>query len=40
MNPLSIPSEIYEVDEIPKLGTGKSDFSRAKRLAGEMSDAK
>ncbi|MFC2073941.1 acyl-[ACP]--phospholipid O-acyltransferase [Campylobacterota bacterium] len=40
MNPLSIPTEIYEVDAIPKLGTGKSDFSGAKKLAIKMSDAK
>ncbi len=40
MNPLSIPSEIYAVEAIPKLGTGKSDFSGAKKLAIELSDVK
>lgn len=40
MNPLSIPSEIYKVESIPKLGTGKSDFAGAKKLAQELSDVK
>ncbi len=31
--PLMKPSKIFEVDEIPKLGTGKSDFKGAKRVA-------
>ncbi len=39
MNPLMLPSEMYEVDQIPKLGTGKSDFSGAKKLAKELGDA-
>jgi acyl-[acyl-carrier-protein]-phospholipid O-acyltransferase/long-chain-fatty-acid--[acyl-carrier-protein] ligase len=30
------PSKIFEVEEIPKLGTGKSDFKGAKRLAEEL----
>ena len=29
-NPLTIPSEIYCVEEIPKLGSGKTDFKAAK----------
>jgi acyl-[acyl-carrier-protein]-phospholipid O-acyltransferase/long-chain-fatty-acid--[acyl-carrier-protein] ligase len=37
MNPLTIPAEIYAVENIPKLGTGKSDFSGAKALAKELS---
>jgi len=36
MNPLSVPSEIFDVEEVPKLGTGKSDFSGAKKLAMEL----
>ncbi|EXJ17198.1 acyl-[ACP]--phospholipid O-acyltransferase [Imhoffiella purpurea] len=32
-NPLSIPSEVREVAEIPKLGSGKTDFGALKRLA-------
>ena len=36
MNVLSIPSEIYEVEVIPKLGSGKSDFAGAKRIALEL----
>jgi acyl-[acyl-carrier-protein]-phospholipid O-acyltransferase/long-chain-fatty-acid--[acyl-carrier-protein] ligase len=33
VNPLSIPAEIRAVEEVPKLGSGKTDFSGAKRLA-------
>ena len=40
MNPLSIPSQIFDVQEIPKLGTGKSDFAAAKKLAMDLIDAK
>ncbi len=32
-NPLSIPAELRQVDEVPKLGSGKTDFKRAKSLA-------
>lgn len=39
MNPLTIPAEIYNVETIPKLGTGKSDFSGAKKLALELTQA-
>ena len=35
--PLMRPSELIAVDEIPKLGSGKSDFSRAKQIAIEAS---
>ncbi|MBL1140537.1 MAG: acyl-[ACP]--phospholipid O-acyltransferase [Proteobacteria bacterium] len=31
-NPLMIPSEVKAVDEIPKLGSGKTDFKLAKKL--------
>ena len=27
------PTELLKVDEIPKLGSGKSDFKRAKEMA-------
>lgn len=37
MNALTIPSEIFEVENVPKLGSGKSDFSGAKKLAQELS---
>ncbi|HFQ62141.1 MAG TPA: acyl-[ACP]--phospholipid O-acyltransferase [Epsilonproteobacteria bacterium] len=37
MNPLFMPSEYYKIEELPKLGTGKSDFKGAKNLAGELS---
>ncbi len=33
LNPLMRPSQIIAVDEIPKLGSGKSDFKRAKEIA-------
>lgn len=36
-NPLMIPSEVKAVDEIPKLGSGKTDFKRAKKLIIEES---
>jgi len=36
MNPLFIPSSYFKVDEVPKLGTGKSDFKGAKKLALEL----
>ena len=32
-NKLMIPSNIKIVDDIPKLGSGKKDFKRAKELA-------
>jgi acyl-[acyl-carrier-protein]-phospholipid O-acyltransferase / long-chain-fatty-acid--[acyl-carrier-protein] ligase len=32
-NPLLIPSQIKELEVIPKLGSGKTDFSAAKQLA-------
>lgn len=35
VNPLMIPSEIKRVDEIPKLGSGKTDFKQARSLALE-----
>ena len=35
-NPLMIPSEILAVGAIPRLGSGKTDFSAAKKLALEM----
>ncbi len=37
IHPLYIPSEYFAVHEIPKLGTGKSDFRGIKRLAEELS---
>jgi acyl-[acyl-carrier-protein]-phospholipid O-acyltransferase/long-chain-fatty-acid--[acyl-carrier-protein] ligase len=33
MNPLMIPSEFRSVGEVPKLGSGKTDFAQAKQLA-------
>ena len=33
MNPLMIPAEIHQVDEVPKLGSGKTDFATARKLA-------
>jgi acyl-[acyl-carrier-protein]-phospholipid O-acyltransferase/long-chain-fatty-acid--[acyl-carrier-protein] ligase len=33
LNPLTIPAEIRAVEQVPKLGSGKTDFSGAKKLA-------
>jgi len=30
----------YNLEELPKLGTGKADFKGAKKLAGELSDGR
>lgn len=38
-NPLMIPSSVYKVDAVPKLGSGKTDFSTAKKLALEKAGA-
>jgi len=38
LNPLFVPSAYYRVEALPKLGTGKADFSGAKRLARELSE--
>jgi acyl-[acyl-carrier-protein]-phospholipid O-acyltransferase/long-chain-fatty-acid--[acyl-carrier-protein] ligase len=35
LNPLMRPEVFVNVEAIPKLGSGKSDFSRAKHLAME-----
>ncbi len=35
-NPLAIPDSYYQVEELPKLGSGKTDFSLAKKLALEL----
>jgi len=33
LNPLTIPAEILPVEQVPKLGSGKTDFAGAKKLA-------
>jgi acyl-[acyl-carrier-protein]-phospholipid O-acyltransferase/long-chain-fatty-acid--[acyl-carrier-protein] ligase len=33
LTPLSSPKNLIKVDAIPKLGSGKSDFSQAKKIA-------
>ncbi len=35
-NPLMIPAEIYSVEDVPKLGSGKTDFTAARALAKEL----
>ncbi len=35
LNPLMKPTDLIKVDEVPKLGSGKSDFKRAKQVALE-----
>ena len=37
-NKLMLPHGIYQVSQIPKIGSGKKDFKRAKSLAQELSD--
>ena len=37
LNPLFVPSLYFKVDEIPKLGSGKTDLKGAKKLAMELS---
>lgn len=37
-NPLSFPDTWYTVDQLPKLGSGKTDFTLAKQLALEQSE--
>lgn len=39
MPALSLPSEIYAVEEVPILGSGKTDFFNAKKMAGQLSTA-
>lgn len=34
-NPMMIPAAVYQVPAVPKLGSGKTDFSTAKKLAME-----
>ncbi len=38
LNPLFVPSAYYRVEALPRLGTGKADFSGVKRLARELSE--
>jgi acyl-[acyl-carrier-protein]-phospholipid O-acyltransferase/long-chain-fatty-acid--[acyl-carrier-protein] ligase len=33
VNPLHIPNKILNVEEIPKLGSGKTDFGATKKIA-------
>lgn len=37
--PMMIPGEAFKVDVVPKLGSGKADFSTAKKVALELSKA-
>jgi len=36
LNSLFLPSQFFLVEELPKLGTGKADFSKAKNLAEKL----
>jgi acyl-[acyl-carrier-protein]-phospholipid O-acyltransferase/long-chain-fatty-acid--[acyl-carrier-protein] ligase len=36
INPMLIPSEIYLVPAVPKLGSGKTDFAAARKMAAEF----
>lgn len=35
-NPLMIPSAVYGIPQVPKLGSGKTDFNMAKKIALEL----
>jgi acyl-[acyl-carrier-protein]-phospholipid O-acyltransferase/long-chain-fatty-acid--[acyl-carrier-protein] ligase len=37
LNPLMKPAELFNVDAIPKLGSGKNDFSQARQIAMKLS---
>jgi acyl-[acyl-carrier-protein]-phospholipid O-acyltransferase/long-chain-fatty-acid--[acyl-carrier-protein] ligase len=37
LNPLMQPSEYYYLEEMPKLGSGKTDLKMAKKIATELS---
>ena len=37
LNPLMQPAEYYALDEMPKLGSGKTDLKMAKKIATELS---
>jgi len=39
LNALAIPGEWMQVDAMPLLGSGKTDFSLAKKMAKEWSEA-
>ena len=36
-SPLTIPSQCYQIESIPKLGSGKTDFKQVKELAMSLS---
>ena len=38
--PIMLPSAAFQVEKVPKLGTGKADFTTAKKLARELMEAK
>lgn len=39
-NPLMIPAHIFQVENVPKLGSGKTDFANAKKLAQDFMQEK
>ncbi|MCF0222218.1 MAG: MFS transporter [Fibrobacter sp.] len=38
--PIMLPAAAFPVEKVPKLGTGKADFTEAKKLAKELVDAR
>ncbi len=36
MNPLMLPAVIHRMDEVPKLGSGKTDFATARQIAQQL----
>ncbi len=35
---LQQPSVVFQVDELPRLGSGKTDYNKAKQIAKERSE--
>ena len=35
-NPLMVPKAIYQIEQLPVLGSGKADFKQAQKLAAEL----
>ena len=38
--PIMLPSLAFAVEKVPKLGTGKADFTTAKKVAKELAGVK
>jgi acyl-[acyl-carrier-protein]-phospholipid O-acyltransferase/long-chain-fatty-acid--[acyl-carrier-protein] ligase len=38
LSPLLLPAAVFNVDAVPKLGSGKTDFAAARRLAADLAE--